>query len=159
MISFENQAFFVLLSIKIYISKYFYDVNFLGPAFVPMISQNGAIPPIFVPPGYISQVFEENGVKRVVVLPNVASSVMENRQSELPSPTMHNPAYHHPMFHHPAMPHLQFPMNGFHPHAPPSFIPHQNMAVSKFMHVLRYYLKKSFCSSFLNLFCQKHSDY
>uniref|UniRef100_A0A8B9UCV4 Fibronectin type III domain-containing protein 3B n=1 Tax=Anas zonorhyncha TaxID=75864 RepID=A0A8B9UCV4_9AVES len=42
----------------------------LGPAEVPMMSPNGSIPPIHVPPGYISQVIEDNtGVRRVVVTP------------------------------------------------------------------------------------------
>uniref|UniRef100_A0A4W3HH31 Fibronectin type-III domain-containing protein 3A-like n=1 Tax=Callorhinchus milii TaxID=7868 RepID=A0A4W3HH31_CALMI len=41
-----------------------------GPAHVPMMSPNGSMPPIYVPPGYISQVIEENGVRRVVVLPH-----------------------------------------------------------------------------------------
>uniref|UniRef100_A0AAZ3NNI8 Fibronectin type-III domain-containing protein n=1 Tax=Oncorhynchus tshawytscha TaxID=74940 RepID=A0AAZ3NNI8_ONCTS len=41
-----------------------------GPAEVPMMSPNGSIPPIHVPPGYISQVLEDNtGVRRVVVTP------------------------------------------------------------------------------------------
>ncbi|KAK7904425.1 hypothetical protein WMY93_017032 [Mugilogobius chulae] len=30
-----------------------------GPAEVPMMSPNGSIPPIHVPPGYISQVLED----------------------------------------------------------------------------------------------------
>lgn len=29
---------------------------FSGPAHVPMMSPNGSMPPIFVPPGYVSQV-------------------------------------------------------------------------------------------------------
>lgn len=29
---------------------------FLGPAQVPMMSPNGSVPPIYVPPGYVSQV-------------------------------------------------------------------------------------------------------
>lgn len=29
---------------------------FVGPAQVPMMSPNGSVPPIYVPPGYISQV-------------------------------------------------------------------------------------------------------
>lgn len=28
-----------------------------GPAQVPMMSPNGSVPPIYVPPGYVSQVF------------------------------------------------------------------------------------------------------
>lgn len=42
-----------------------------GPAQVPMVSPNGAIPPIHVPHGYISQVIEENGLRRVVVIPEM----------------------------------------------------------------------------------------
>lgn len=30
---------------------------FTGPAQVPMMSPNGSVPPIYVPPGYVSQVF------------------------------------------------------------------------------------------------------
>ncbi|NXG17656.1 FND3A protein, partial [Grallaria varia] len=41
-----------------------------GPAHVPLMSPNGSMPPIFVPPGYVSQVVEENGVRKVVVLPH-----------------------------------------------------------------------------------------
>uniref|UniRef100_A0A8C4NCH8 Fibronectin type III domain containing 3A n=1 Tax=Eptatretus burgeri TaxID=7764 RepID=A0A8C4NCH8_EPTBU len=40
-----------------------------GPAQVPMMSPNGSIPPIHIPPGYVSQVIEDNGVRRVVVTP------------------------------------------------------------------------------------------
>ncbi|KAG9348410.1 hypothetical protein JZ751_002145 [Albula glossodonta] len=40
-----------------------------GPAQVPMMSPNGSVPPIYVPPGYVSQIIEENGVRRVLVLP------------------------------------------------------------------------------------------
>ncbi|KAG5852165.1 hypothetical protein ANANG_G00059530 [Anguilla anguilla] len=41
-----------------------------GPAHVPMVSPNGTMPPIFVPPGYMSQLVEENGMRKVVVLPH-----------------------------------------------------------------------------------------
>uniref|UniRef100_A0A6I8NQU9 Fibronectin type-III domain-containing protein 3A n=1 Tax=Ornithorhynchus anatinus TaxID=9258 RepID=A0A6I8NQU9_ORNAN len=40
-----------------------------GPAQVPMMSPNGSVPPIYVPPGYAPQVIEDNGVRRVVVVP------------------------------------------------------------------------------------------
>ncbi|KAM4796076.1 fibronectin type-III domain-containing protein 3A [Rhinophrynus dorsalis] len=40
-----------------------------GPAQVPMMSTNGSVPPIYVPPGYAQQVIESNGVRRVVVVP------------------------------------------------------------------------------------------
>lgn len=38
------------------LNKYFYSSSPAGPAEVPMMSPNGSIPPIHVPPGYISQV-------------------------------------------------------------------------------------------------------
>uniref|UniRef100_A0A3B3QZP6 Fibronectin type III domain containing 3B n=1 Tax=Paramormyrops kingsleyae TaxID=1676925 RepID=A0A3B3QZP6_9TELE len=42
-----------------------------GPAEVPMMSLNGSIPPIHVPPGYISQVLMDSvGIRRVVITPN-----------------------------------------------------------------------------------------
>ncbi|XP_054853994.1 fibronectin type-III domain-containing protein 3A [Eublepharis macularius] len=37
-----------------------------------MMSHNGSVPPIFVPPGYAPQVIEDNGVQRVVVLPQTS---------------------------------------------------------------------------------------
>uniref|UniRef100_A0A673K2I2 Fibronectin type III domain containing 3A n=1 Tax=Sinocyclocheilus rhinocerous TaxID=307959 RepID=A0A673K2I2_9TELE len=40
-----------------------------GPAQVPMMSPNGSVPQIYVPPGYVQQIIEENGVRRVLVLP------------------------------------------------------------------------------------------
>ncbi|OWK56204.1 fibronectin type-III domain-containing protein 3A isoform X1 [Lonchura striata] len=40
-----------------------------GPAQVPMMSPNGSVPTIYVPPGYAPQVIEDNGVRRVVVVP------------------------------------------------------------------------------------------
>ncbi|XP_060087990.1 fibronectin type-III domain-containing protein 3A [Heteronotia binoei] len=43
-----------------------------GPAQVPMMSHNGSVPPIFVPPGYAPQVIEDNGVRRVIVLPQTS---------------------------------------------------------------------------------------
>ncbi|XP_076803934.1 fibronectin type-III domain-containing protein 3a-like isoform X2 [Clavelina lepadiformis] len=46
--------------------------NITGPAQVPMVSPTGAIPPIYVPPGYVSHVIEENGVRRVIVIPSSA---------------------------------------------------------------------------------------
>ncbi|XP_066556014.1 fibronectin type-III domain-containing protein 3A isoform X2 [Amia ocellicauda] len=69
-----------------------------GPAQVPMMSPNGSVPPIYVPPGYVSQIIEENGVRRVLVLPQ---------------PEFH-PGSHSPL--HPP------------PHPPlPAFIPHPAM--------------------------------
>ncbi|MGH0161552.1 UNVERIFIED_CONTAM: hypothetical protein FKN15_041313, partial [Acipenser sinensis] len=67
-----------------------------GPAQVPMMSPNGSVPPIYVPPGYVSQIIEENGVRRVLVLP----------QAEF-LPGSHSPLHPHlPAFipHHAMMP-------------------------------------------------------
>ncbi|XP_075892855.1 fibronectin type-III domain-containing protein 3A isoform X4 [Nelusetta ayraudi] len=73
-----------------------------GPAQVPMMSPNGSVPPIYVPPGYVSQIIEENGVQRVLVLP---------QQPDF------RPGGHSPL-HHPQPP----------PHAHlPAFIPHPAM--------------------------------
>ncbi|XP_029462382.1 fibronectin type-III domain-containing protein 3A-like [Rhinatrema bivittatum] len=91
-----------------------------GPAQVPMMSPNGSMPPIFVPPGYVSQVVEENGVRKVLVLP----------QSTEFHPSMHPPThvahYIHP---HPALlPHPPHPVYPPVPGAgeiPPQFI-HQH---------------------------------
>ncbi|XP_015197385.2 fibronectin type-III domain-containing protein 3A isoform X3 [Lepisosteus oculatus] len=69
-----------------------------GPAQVPMMSPNGSVPPIYVPPGYVSQIIEENGVRRVLVLPQ---------------PEFH-PGSHSPL-HPPTHPPL------------PAFIPHHAM--------------------------------
>ncbi len=35
---------------------YLYNVSSTGPAQVPMMSPNGSVPQIFVPPGYVQQV-------------------------------------------------------------------------------------------------------
>lgn len=73
-----------------------------GPAQVPMMSPNGSVPPIYVPPGYISQIIEENGVRRVLVLPQ--------------QPEFH-PGGHSPLHHPPPPPHAHMP----------AFIPHPAM--------------------------------
>ncbi|XP_062377150.1 fibronectin type III domain-containing protein 3B [Sardina pilchardus] len=70
-----------------------------GPAEVPMMSPNGSIPPIHVPPGYISQVLEDNtGVRRVVVTPH--SECYPPSYSPALSPTHHMPPPYmaHPHF-------------------------------------------------------------
>lgn len=94
-----------------------------------MMSPNGSVPPIFVPPGYVSQVrvrrfilmrsrqlwylysspllvsfqiIEENGVRRVLVLPQ--------------QPEFH-PGGHSPLHHPPPPPHAHLP----------AFIPHPAM--------------------------------
>lgn len=111
---------------------------FTGPAQVPMMSPNGSVPPIYVPPGYVSQawiliqfpfynvsegcvthisvvftllsifsfvssqIIEENGVRRVLVLPQ--------------QPEFH-PGGHSPLHHPPPPPHAHLP----------AFIPHPAM--------------------------------
>uniref|UniRef100_A0A669BD83 Fibronectin type III domain containing 3Ba n=1 Tax=Oreochromis niloticus TaxID=8128 RepID=A0A669BD83_ORENI len=68
-----------------------------GPAEVPMMSPNGSIPPIHVPPGYISQV-NTTGVRRVVVTPQSPECYPPSYSPAL-SPTHHLPPYlPHPHF-------------------------------------------------------------
>ncbi|XP_039344560.1 fibronectin type-III domain-containing protein 3a-like isoform X1 [Mauremys reevesii] len=89
-----------------------------GPAHVPMVSPNGSVPPIFVPPGYVSQMVEENGVRKVVVLPH---------SSEF-HPSMHPPPPHVPHYMHPhpaLLPHPPHPVYSPVPgtgEIPPQFI-------------------------------------
>ncbi|XP_063793590.1 fibronectin type-III domain-containing protein 3A-like isoform X1 [Pseudophryne corroboree] len=87
-----------------------------GPAHVPMMSPNGSMPPIFVPPGYVSQVVEENGVRKVLVLPHSTEF----------HPSMHPPPPHvtHFMHHHPAL--LPHPPHPVYPPVPGTGeLPHQ----------------------------------
>ncbi|KAM4693023.1 fibronectin type III domain-containing protein 3B isoform 1-T2 [Discoglossus pictus] len=73
-----------------------------GPAEVPMMSPNGSIPPIHVPPGYISQVLEDStGVRRVVVTPQSPDCYPPSYTSAI-SPTHHLHPYlaQHPHFLH-----------------------------------------------------------
>ncbi|KAK2846702.1 hypothetical protein Q5P01_009701 [Channa striata] len=74
-----------------------------GPAQVPMMSPNGSVPPIYVPPGYVSQIIEENGVRRVLVLPQ--------------QPEFH-PGGHSPLHHAPPPPHAHAHMPAFIQHPP-----------------------------------------
>ncbi|XP_044147910.1 fibronectin type III domain-containing protein 3B isoform X1 [Bufo gargarizans] len=96
-----------------------------GPAEVPMMSPNGSIPPIHVPPGYISQVIEDStGVRRVVVTPQSPDCYPPSYPSAI-SPTHHLPPYlaHHPHFlhnsHNPFYPPVTGPGE-----MPPQFFPH-----------------------------------
>uniref|UniRef100_A0A8C1AVD5 Fibronectin type III domain containing 3Ba n=1 Tax=Cyprinus carpio carpio TaxID=630221 RepID=A0A8C1AVD5_CYPCA len=58
-----------------------------------MMSPNGSIPPIHVPPGYISQVLEDNtGVRRVVVTPQSPECYPPSYSPAI-SPTHHLPPY------------------------------------------------------------------
>ncbi|TRZ06473.1 hypothetical protein HGM15179_020634, partial [Zosterops borbonicus] len=102
-----------------------------GPAHVPMMSPNGSMPPIFVPPGYVSQVVEENGVRRVVVVPH-SGEFHPSMHPPPPPPPPHVPHYmHHP--HHallPPPPHPVFPTVPGTGELPPQFMhqhppPHQ----------------------------------
>ncbi|XP_050997423.1 fibronectin type III domain containing protein 3C1-like [Acomys russatus] len=43
--------------------------NIQGPADVPLIAPTGNLPPIYLPPGYISQVVEENGIEKIIIVP------------------------------------------------------------------------------------------
>ncbi|XP_036392400.1 fibronectin type-III domain-containing protein 3a-like isoform X2 [Megalops cyprinoides] len=73
-----------------------------GPAQVPMMSPNGSVPPIYVPPGYVSQIIEENGVRRVLVLPQ--PEYHPGGHSPLHGPPPPPPHAHLPAFiPHPAM--------------------------------------------------------
>ncbi|XP_075717735.1 fibronectin type III domain-containing protein 3B isoform X2 [Rhinoderma darwinii] len=96
-----------------------------GPAEVPMMSPNGSIPPIHVPPGYISQVIEDStGVRRVVVTPQSPDCYPPSYPSTI-SPTHHLPPYlaHHPHFLHNSHNPFYPPING-HGEIPPQFFQH-----------------------------------
>ncbi|KAM3931373.1 fibronectin type III domain-containing protein 3B isoform 1-T2 [Leptodactylus fuscus] len=96
-----------------------------GPAEVPMMSPNGSIPPIHVPPGYISQVIEDStGVRRVVVTPQSPDCYPPSYPSAI-SPTHHLPPYlaHHPHFLHNSHTPFYPPVTG-HGEIPPQFFPH-----------------------------------
>ncbi|XP_059013823.1 fibronectin type III domain containing protein 3C1-like isoform X1 [Mustela lutreola] len=43
--------------------------NIQGPADVPLMSPSGTLPPIYLPPGYMSQVVEENGIRKIIIVP------------------------------------------------------------------------------------------
>jgi len=103
--------------LKVLESKVIMVNLFAGPAEVPMVSQNGAIPPIFVPPGYISQVIEENGVRRVVVVPSAVAN-MGNGTHALPATSP---------FHHPPMHHIPIPMNVLHHNPMHPLFPHPHV--------------------------------
>uniref|UniRef100_A0A8C3UCG4 Fibronectin type III domain-containing protein 3B n=1 Tax=Catharus ustulatus TaxID=91951 RepID=A0A8C3UCG4_CATUS len=99
-----------------------------GPAEVPMMSPNGSIPPIHVPPGYISQVIEDStGVRRVVVTPQSPECFPPSYPSAI-SPTHHLPPYltHHPHFIHNSHTAFYPPVTG--PgDMPPQFFPQHHL--------------------------------
>uniref|UniRef100_A0A7N8XWB0 Fibronectin type III domain containing 3Ba n=1 Tax=Mastacembelus armatus TaxID=205130 RepID=A0A7N8XWB0_9TELE len=84
-----------------------------GPAEVPMMSPNGSIPPIHVPPGYISQ--DTTGVRRVVVTPQSPECYPPSYSPAL-SPTHHMPPY---------LAHPHFIPNSFYPPVSPGELPPQ----------------------------------
>uniref|UniRef100_A0A8C1SWI7 Fibronectin type III domain containing 3Ba n=1 Tax=Cyprinus carpio TaxID=7962 RepID=A0A8C1SWI7_CYPCA len=89
-----------------------------GPAEVPMMSPNGSIPPIHVPPGYISQVLEDNtGVRRVVVTPQSPECYPPSYSPAI-SPTHHLPPYMAPP------PFIPNSHTAFYPPVSPGDIPH-----------------------------------
>lgn len=49
----------------------------LGPTKVPMYTTNGVIPIIASPSNYMQHVYEENGIKQIVFVPNGAPGTME----------------------------------------------------------------------------------
>ncbi|KAI2648913.1 Fibronectin type III domain-containing protein 3B [Labeo rohita] len=64
-----------------------------------MMSPNGSIPPIHVPPGYVSQVLEDNtGVRRVVVTPHSECYPPSYSPALSPSHHIHPPYLTHPHF-------------------------------------------------------------
>lgn len=76
-----------------------------GPAQVPMMSPNGSVPPIFVPPGYFQQVIEDNGVRRVLVIPQAPEFHPSNHPTVhptlpgfIPHPTMMPPPHQRPVY-------------------------------------------------------------
>nr|XP_015207034.1 PREDICTED: fibronectin type-III domain-containing protein 3A-like [Lepisosteus oculatus] len=88
-----------------------------GPAHVPMVSPNGSMPPIFLPPGYMSQVVEENGMRKVVVLPHSAEF-----HHSMAHPHPHVPPYlppHPALLHH----HHVYPPVPATGELPPHFLP------------------------------------
>ncbi|XP_077084159.1 fibronectin type III domain containing 3Ba isoform X1 [Siphateles boraxobius] len=101
-----------------------------GPAEVPMMSPNGSIPPIHVPPGYISQVLEDNtGVRRVVVTPQSPECYPPSYSPAI-SPTHHLPPYmapppfipnSHTAFYPPVSPGDISPHQYYHHHIPPMY--------------------------------------
>ncbi|XP_052472374.1 fibronectin type III domain-containing protein 3B [Carassius gibelio] len=101
-----------------------------GPAEVPMMSPNGSIPPIHVPPGYISQVLEDNtGVRRVVVTPQSPECYPPSYSPAI-SPTHHLPPYmapppfipnSHTAFYPPVSPGDIAPHQYYQHHIPPMY--------------------------------------
>ncbi|KAM7045554.1 fibronectin type III domain containing protein 3C1-like [Molossus nigricans] len=58
--------------------------NIQGPADVPLMSTSGTLPPIYLPPGYMSQVVEENGIHKIIIVPQTI-----NYNVAIPAPISH----------------------------------------------------------------------
>uniref|UniRef100_A0A8C1U9K5 Fibronectin type III domain containing 3Bb n=1 Tax=Cyprinus carpio TaxID=7962 RepID=A0A8C1U9K5_CYPCA len=67
-----------------------------GPAEVPMMSPNGSIPPIHVPPGYVLE--DNTGLRRVVVMPHSECYPPSYSPALSPSHHIHPPYLTHPHF-------------------------------------------------------------
>uniref|UniRef100_A0A671E3S4 Fibronectin type-III domain-containing protein n=1 Tax=Rhinolophus ferrumequinum TaxID=59479 RepID=A0A671E3S4_RHIFE len=50
--------------------------NIQGPADVPLMSPSGTLPLIYLPPGYTSQVVEENGIRKIIIVPQTVDCQM-----------------------------------------------------------------------------------
>ncbi|XP_051971307.1 fibronectin type III domain-containing protein 3B [Xyrauchen texanus] len=104
-----------------------------GPAEVPMMSPNGSIPPIHVPPGYVSQVLEDNtGVWRVVVTPHSECYPPSYSPALSPSHHIHPPYLTHPHFipashtsYYPHVSHGDVPPHQFYHHRLPPIYPEE----------------------------------
>uniref|UniRef100_A0A8C5KRL0 Fibronectin type III domain containing protein 3C1-like n=1 Tax=Jaculus jaculus TaxID=51337 RepID=A0A8C5KRL0_JACJA len=79
--------------------------NIQGPADVPLISPTGNLPPIYLPPGYISQVVEENGIQKIIVVPQAI-----DYQMPIPA-SVHQ------------IPPFPLPISFVYPHTPPLMYP------------------------------------
>ncbi|XP_060039279.1 fibronectin type III domain containing protein 3C1-like [Erinaceus europaeus] len=66
-----------------------------GPADVPMMSPTGSLPPIYLPYGYTSQVVEENGILKIIIVPQTTDyctpmpATIQVSQFILPPDSMH----------------------------------------------------------------------
>ncbi|OBS65086.1 hypothetical protein A6R68_06363, partial [Neotoma lepida] len=63
-----------------------------GPADVPVIAPTGNLPPIYLPPGYASQVVEDNGIQKIIILPETLDYHMPMSVPVQPLPPFIEPA-------------------------------------------------------------------
>ncbi|XP_040600253.1 fibronectin type III domain containing protein 3C1-like [Mesocricetus auratus] len=76
-----------------------------GPAEVPLVAPTGNLPPIYLPPGYISQVVEENGIQKIIIVPQTLDHNMP-----LSAPVHQlSPFIAAPQFTYPQAPQLMYP--------------------------------------------------